>query len=175
MKALTNQFRNLSRINSVFNPNSRMTISKRYSLRAINKTIVLEGDARECFFDELMGFEEKVKTTTVDVVDFDAVYNRGLINLSWEVNNELQNKSFRIERSIDGCVWESIAMIPSEGTHSNYTIYQYNYKSNKAGVKEYYRLLNEDQDGVIMILARDYVDIPHNTHVNGEFVPLIAS
>ncbi len=94
----------------------------------------------------------------VEFVNFDADLKEGAVNLSWQVAFEMKNKSFKMEKSIDGTDWVEVGVVPSIGFHSDFFSYQFNYVPDNPSVKEYYRLSHQDIEGKSKILAFDYIN-----------------
>lgn len=68
--------------------------------------------------------------------------------LQWATANELRNRGFGIEVSMDGSAYRTLAFLPaSGGTTQQPQHYQYrDAELNKSGMR-YYRLRQEDEDG----------------------------
>lgn len=69
--------------------------------------------------------------------------------LNWQTANEVNNKGFELERSIDGKEFTKIAVINSKATNGNSTgANEYSYTDEKYfGATNYYRLRQLDKDG----------------------------
>lgn len=70
------------------------------------------------------------------------------ILLAWGTNMEDQNRVFRIQRSQDGLVWETIGAIAGHNTTDVENHYSYTDEQPLNGIG-YYRLQQVDQDGTI--------------------------
>lgn len=68
--------------------------------------------------------------------------------LAWGTNMEDQNRVFRIQRSQDGLVWETIGAIAGQNNSDNENHYAYTDEQPLDGIS-YYRLQQVDQDGTI--------------------------
>jgi len=77
---------------------------------------------------------------------FSGISRNGNNILSWETSNELNSKSFVVEKSLDGRSYSSIGEISAAGystASKAYTLTDYNVKANIS----YYRLRMVDKDG----------------------------
>lgn len=86
-------------------------------------------------------------TLPIILADFSVAYQNNLVRLNWITRQEINNKEFWIERSIDGTNFEKIATLPgavnSDITRSySYDDYQYPHVS-----RIFYRLVQIDIDG----------------------------
>lgn len=89
----------------------------------------------------------------VQINYFDAQCSGTDVVLNWETQSELNSKSFIIERSLDGELFEPIAEIPA-AVFSNHKI-EYSYKDSKASEQlQYYRLSQKDQNDLMHDLAQ---------------------
>jgi hypothetical protein len=71
------------------------------------------------------------------------------IALQWITAEEIDNKGFEVQRSIDGVDFSPIGWIDAQGTGNTTTGYSYHYEdaSVEAGITYYYRLHQVDKDG----------------------------
>ena len=81
------------------------------------------------------------------LVQFDAAYVNGFIQLDWMTQTEANNKFFEIERSIDGINFEKINQM--DGALNSSTLKTYRYFDNNFPLlnKLYYRIAQVDLDG----------------------------
>jgi hypothetical protein len=87
-------------------------------------------------------------TIPVELTSFSAIYNKTDITLQWETATELNNKGFKVERSIDQCDWKNIAFIQGNGNSTSPKVYGYVDNDLLAGdTKFQYRLKQIDYDG----------------------------
>ena len=81
-------------------------------------------------------------------IDFSAVENNNLINLKWDVDNELSASKYGIERSPDGINFSGVIEILKTGNSTG--AHSYSYADNISGVSAnhlYYRIKQYDHDG----------------------------
>lgn len=79
-----------------------------------------------------------------------AILDGPAVNLSWSTATEINDKGFSIQRSADGKTFSNIGFVASKAVDGNSTktlSYTYTDVSPVAGVVNYYRLLQTDQDG----------------------------
>lgn len=96
-------------------------------------------------------------TLPVSLVTFTAKSLQNEILLSWLTANEENNDFFSIEKSYDGNVFETIAVVKGNGTTTQ--VSQYQYKDSHTGTSGlYYRLTQTDFDGTSEILRLLYVE-----------------
>jgi len=85
----------------------------------------------------------------VTLIDFNAVYRDGNVNLSWQTASEINNDHFEIERSLDGIGWQRIGW--AKGNGNSQDIKHYFYTDNLDGIVPtgpiYYRLKQIDFNG----------------------------
>jgi hypothetical protein len=84
----------------------------------------------------------------IKLVDFTAVYNNdeNIVNLNWITASEKNNKSFTVERSIDGVTYTEIATVAGAGSSSETLNYASIDTKPVIGI-DYYRLKQTDFDG----------------------------
>ncbi|MCB0521907.1 MAG: T9SS type A sorting domain-containing protein [Lewinellaceae bacterium] len=82
----------------------------------------------------------------VELLDFHAFEKDGDVVLQWETASETNNRSFQIERSVDGKNWENIGFVLGHGTST--TSHEYRFLDEKPlPGTNYYRLRQIDFDG----------------------------
>ncbi len=81
--------------------------------------------------------------------------------LNWETASELNNKHFRVERSLDGRTWSTLAEVKGAGTSSEVQNYNYMDKEPANGVS-YYRLRQTDYDGTFKFSETRQVNVDIN-------------
>lgn len=86
-------------------------------------------------------------TLPIILADFNVTYQNNLVKLNWVTRQEINNKEFIIERSIDGINFEKIATVPGALNSDiartyNHNDYQYPHVS-----RIFYRLVQVDIDG----------------------------
>jgi len=83
-------------------------------------------------------------TLPIQLTGFTGNHQNGANFLQWKTGNEIGNKQFELERSIDGAVFEKITTLPSAGNGSH----SYSYLDNTAPIiKCFYRLKMVGLDG----------------------------
>lgn len=70
------------------------------------------------------------------------------VRLSWGTEFEDQNRIFRIQRSTDGMIWETIGAVSGQNNSDAINHYEYSDANPLNGIS-YYRLQQVDQDGTI--------------------------
>jgi hypothetical protein len=76
---------------------------------------------------------------------FEVVVNeKNEVILTWNVT-EYNNKSFRVQHSVDGAKWEDIAIVQSQNSPESMTDYSYVHRIKLSG-KQFYRLQDLDID-----------------------------
>lgn len=83
----------------------------------------------------------------IELVDFTVNEKDCSLELKWKTANEINNKEFEIQRSINGINFEKIAAVKGAGT--SYSMNSYTFTDNKVdiNVNYYYRLKQIDLDG----------------------------
>jgi len=120
----------------------------------------------------------------VELVAFNAMYNNGVVDLSWTTASEINNSHFDVERSVDGEIWNAIGRVDGHGTSME--VLHYTAEDNLAGValsgNIYYRLKQVDFNGQYAYSPVRTVDIanvpnaisaypnPATTQLNVEWV-----
>ncbi|HSY77415.1 MAG TPA: T9SS type A sorting domain-containing protein, partial [Bacteroidia bacterium] len=84
----------------------------------------------------------------IKLLDFTAVYNsdQNIVNLNWITESEKNNKSFTVERSIDGVTYAEIATVAGAGNSTETLNYSSIDLKPVTGI-DYYRLKQSDFDG----------------------------
>ena len=82
----------------------------------------------------------------IELLDFTAFLNKGIVEINWITASEKYNDYFTIERSSNGLNWESISMINGAG-NSTQTISYENFDSQPLIGTSFYRLKQTDFDG----------------------------
>ncbi|HZG01766.1 MAG TPA: T9SS type A sorting domain-containing protein, partial [Chitinophagales bacterium] len=111
---------------------------------AAGGTVTVPNYGLSSFSDFAIGFGNAV--LPVELSAFTG-WNEGTINeLAWQTESESNSRHFELERSYDGAVFETIALVEAAG-YSTLTIdYTYTDNSPRAGFN-YYRLKAVDLDG----------------------------
>jgi ELWxxDGT repeat protein len=84
--------------------------------------------------------------------------------LEWKTYSEINNKGFRVERSRNGIVFDSIAFVTARGTNGNGATYRINDENPFDG-KNYYRLKQTDIDGRFTYSDTRWVDFSKEAYV----------
>jgi hypothetical protein len=85
--------------------------------------------------------------------------------LDWATAEEIDNKEFEIQRSLDGVNWEIIGVKPGAGNTGRVTLYNYVDYSPYAGTS-YYRLKQVDLDGKFVYTKIVVVEKSATHHIN---------
>lgn len=87
----------------------------------------------------------------VELVSFKATYNQKSksVNLDWSTATERNNDYFAVERSVNGTVFEEIAIVDGSNTTTQQHYYSSIDKNPVPGEVNYYRLRQVDFDGRI--------------------------
>jgi hypothetical protein len=84
----------------------------------------------------------------IELLSFVGQFNGQYVELSWLTANELQNKGFEIERSIDGVNFEKIGFVAGKGNSQERQIYAFpDHHYNTNHYIHYYRLKQIDFNG----------------------------
>jgi len=82
----------------------------------------------------------------VELVSFNAVVDKNVVDLRWITSSELNNSGFDVQKRSDNSSYEKIAYIQGKGTTTQSNGYAYSDIVNQAGTY-YYRLKQIDLDG----------------------------
>lgn len=93
-----------------------------------------------------MGAFESPVALPVDLVSFTAVPNEKKVDLKWTTATELNNDFFTVERTLDGEIFETVAVVNGAGNTSNQSNYTCEDRNPYNGLS-YYRLTQTDYDG----------------------------
>lgn len=83
----------------------------------------------------------------VGLLGFDAKANKNSITLNWSTSQELNNKGFTVERSVNGTSFESIGWVDGKSNSNIKTAYTFNDNFVQPGIVYYYRLRQVDANG----------------------------
>ncbi len=86
------------------------------------------------------------KTLPVTFLNFDGMLRNGQALLNWSTSNEINNKGFDVQRSMDGQNFATIGFVPGSGSSSSVNNYNYTDAKILSG-SNYYRLKQMDLDG----------------------------
>ena len=82
----------------------------------------------------------------IELLTFNAIANKNIVNLTWTTEKEINNDYFTIERSKDGESWKELSIVDGAG-NSDKTIHYKDTDSNPLQGVSYYRLMQTDYDG----------------------------
>jgi len=82
----------------------------------------------------------------VNIIEFNAQVVNNLTNIKWTTASEINNKSFTIEKSVDGEHFEAVGTVAGKGNTSNISKYEFTLK-NAAEEIVFFRLKQVDFDG----------------------------
>jgi uncharacterized repeat protein (TIGR01451 family) len=86
-------------------------------------------------------------TLPIILADFNVSYQNNLVKLNWVTSQEVNNKEFRIERSIDGANFETIATVAGAINSQTKKTYSYDDFQFPHVSRVFYRLVQIDIDG----------------------------
>ncbi|NLR94426.1 T9SS type A sorting domain-containing protein [Flammeovirga agarivorans] len=92
------------------------------------------------------------KDLPVELIDFTAEINAGVVELNWSTAQEFNNDGFYIEKSVDKQHWYEVDFIKGQGTTSVRNDYSAVDASPYQGVS-YYRLVQVDLDGKMEVFS----------------------
>ena len=82
----------------------------------------------------------------VNLISFQATPMQKNIQLVWSTSQEINNRGFMVERSLDGNTFEQIGWVNGNGTTSNTSTYSFTDNYVQRNVTYYYRLRQVDID-----------------------------
>jgi len=94
----------------------------------------------------LDAFQWEAATLPVNLKSFQADIQHELVALKWTTSQEINNESFKIQRSSDGRNFETIGSVEGRGTTYSESNYTFNDQNPKQQIN-YYRLKQIDFDG----------------------------
>ncbi len=100
----------------------------------------------------------------VTFISFTAKTLREGVVLQWSTATEQNSKSFEVQRSFDGAVFETFGTVAAAGNSNTKRSYNYVDRSvsSLAGRKVYYRILQKDNDGRKLLSDVRHVNISNN-------------
>ena len=114
---------------------------------------------------DIGAYEYKPGTVPVQFVYFNAVKQQEQALLSWATANESNNSYFEIERSVDGKQFNTIGNQLSKGNNNAEQYYSFTDNQIIKG-KNYYRLKQKDNTGLIVYTSIAMVDFTTNDLVS---------
>ena len=106
-------------------------------------TGVLEIDGLPCSY---LGGDPDPEPLPVTLISFDGEVKHDHVLLTWKTSYELQNKEFRVERSIQDGLWTKVEVVKGQGDYDAIREYEIKDYSAREGVN-LYRLVQIDLDG----------------------------
>lgn len=82
----------------------------------------------------------------VELMDFDAQIENGVVVLRWETASELNNEGFEIMHSLNAQSWVSVGFVEGAGNSSTELGYEFEHREFQKGI-HYYKLIQRDYDG----------------------------
>ncbi|MFS8083448.1 MAG: T9SS type A sorting domain-containing protein [Ginsengibacter sp.] len=127
-----------------------------YAIRLVNSRIYLGGTTGNEW--GLAAYINNAGALPVTYLNFDGILQNGNALLSWSTANEINNKGFEVQKSMDGQTFNDIGFVAGHGNSSQ--LHNYNYTDVKVlSGSNYYRLKQIDMDGRITyssIIKLDY-------------------
>jgi uncharacterized repeat protein (TIGR01451 family) len=99
------------------------------------------------------------------LTNFKALYQNKMVQLFWSTQQEINNKEFVLERSVDGIYFETIAIVPGAINSQSSKSYSYDDMAFPHISKIYFRLSQVDIDGskhnaaIQTVYVKDYQNI----------------
>lgn len=116
------------------------------------------------------GSKRRINPLPVELINFNATCNSGVVNINWQTASETNNEKFIIERSVNSVDFVEIGEVKGAGNSNVHNDYSYidNYHD---GGQRYYRLKQTDFNGKF-----EYSDIVVVTcKGNDEFSPELSA
>jgi hypothetical protein len=89
-----------------------------------------------------------VTALPVELIRFETKRLNGTVVLNWATASEHNNSHFEVERSQDGKTWAKLGTVPGNGNSQKIITYQFEDRTAELGKIIYYRLKQNDFDGV---------------------------
>ena len=103
----------------------------------------------------------------VKFASFNVMLEKEKVKVLWSTASEVNSKNFKVQRSIDGINFETIATLPAAG--NSILLRKYSYDDFDAihlkGKQIFYRILQTDNDGKTMLTAVKSVKIPGSVNL----------
>jgi len=99
--------------------------------------------------------EEGTVVLPVKLLSFKAMANNNVVKIKWITSNEINSKSFTVERSTDGSNYTAITTIDAAGNSDTKKTYEVTDAQPAAG-KNFYRLKQTDIDGRVSLSDIEY-------------------
>lgn len=104
------------------------------------------GSMQNLIFDDIVVTQNPSNPLPVELVDFQARFDRGSVWLSWRTASEHDNDRFEVEHSVDAKHWATLGAVPGAGYSLQERTYGFRHDQPAAGTN-YYRLRQVDFDG----------------------------
>lgn len=104
----------------------------------------------------------------IELLSFEAQAKGKLVELNWTTASETNNDYFTIEKTVDGKIFEQVAIIDGAG-NSQSTLHYSTVDSNPYPGKSYYRLKQTDFNGDFDY--SDFVAVNHTKKLSAEIFP----
>lgn len=140
--------------------------------------IVVEGSANRA--DEIITYDVFYVSGScmmclllpVELIEFNASLNNGVLVVDWSTASETNNLGFFIELSTDGYDWSTVGFVEGQGTTLNTTRYQQMVELPFSIDRQWYvRLVQQDYDGkrrvLPMVFVQDKSASPFRIFSNG--------
>ena len=122
----------------------------------------------------IIGNSNNFGPLSIELVDFQAVCDNGLVKLTWTTSNEDNNSYFTVQRSTDLQTWQEVGRVAGQAvSHGNITYQLYDEIPNTQTT--YYRLSQTDLDGTTKIFQNNwirYADCGDHSSSWVNFVPM---
>jgi len=128
------------------------------TLGAVNTDNAVIYDNPECVTSDPLGFH-----LPIELLSFTAAVKDADVQLNWATASETNNDYFSIERTTDGIIFETIAIVNGAGNSSQILNYSAFDNAPLNGIS-YYRLKQTDYDGLF-----EYSNIVSVTFENNDF------
>lgn len=115
-----------------------------------------------------MGAFESPVALPIDLLSFTATPNRNKIDLKWTTATEMNNDYFTIEKTLDGKIFEIVAIVNGSGNTPNHSYYTCEDTNPYTGIS-YYRLSQTDYDGKSESFDLVSVNFKQNNHLEDLF------
>jgi uncharacterized repeat protein (TIGR01451 family) len=96
----------------------------------------------------------------IKLLSFDAVYHKPGIDVNWATSQEINNRYFELERSIDGLNFEKITTVPGSINSQSPRSYHFTDNNFPRFSKLYYRIKQVDMDGGFAVSEIRAVSLP---------------
>lgn len=109
-------------------------------------------------FDQLYFDVSSSSPLPVELSAFNAKVLNGKVNLTWQTATEINNNGFEIQRSADNTDWSTVGFVKGSGHSNSGKSYTFTDNNSISG-KNYYRLVQKDNDGTQKTYESILVDV----------------